>query len=598
MFNLIPCFNSLQNDYGQIRVLQTRPDYLLIGSFRKNKTAIQLIQKDSTSLLVFKMDHNMDIINASLSSDNELLHVTEKIIIKNGEIAFRSKIYCLLRNSVSYECLYKEPVNAFFVDGNNSINFMIYSSEILSLANVEVTKQKINITKIKTFNNVIWFSYDKTNEILSLIYGVKFSYTLNIIHSKFTSMTTCKVMVHPQAKLPNDFSLLPINLNHLPLFRTTNYRIYIFKRGQSYVMIQQLFTGTNASCSFHISTFPTVFSQTVTVSGVASDIPICVFQKESLIFVFAPNSFISIIDTTNTPPFITTLPKQFATAVCGQCAAYLREQESVIDLDTSEIYKIELSFKFPQFYLQSLNSKALYGFATICARLPNIEYLSSILHIFELTNNHSLAIKFFRQFFSLCQDQKVGPSRSHSYLMSHSSSISQHISSARTPILHKRTPSNVKDALNDLEKEFPSASSMTRTEWFCNKINESQKGIENYNEILSFMKQQNNMVLNIRAAIEQWVAKYHPSLIWQMIVGLAIQNEATFNNFPAIPDLKDEIEHLSQKFCSKQMIEALSRNGLLAKKTKESNDNQVDYWSQRLPIKNLFTCPPKPRTSR
>ena len=170
MLNLIPCFKYQKQKHSNIRVLRSKAEYLLIGVIQKNLTTIHILQSDSTSVMVFKALHNMDVINASVSSDNTLIHVSEKVITKNHEIVYRSRIFDLQGNSIHYENVSKYPIDGIFVDTSSNINFLYFNEETLSFANVEIINQKISITKIKYYNSVVWFRYDETSDILSIIY--------------------------------------------------------------------------------------------------------------------------------------------------------------------------------------------------------------------------------------------------------------------------------------------------------------------------------------------------------------------------------------------------------------------------------------------
>ena len=597
MLNLIPCFKYQKQKHSNIRVLRSKAEYLLIGVIQKNLTTIHILQSDSTSVMVFKALHNMDVINASVSSDNTLLHVSEKVITKNHEIVYRSRIFDLQGNSIHYENVSKYPIDGIFVNTSSNINFLYFNEETLSFANVEIINQKISITKIKYYNSVVWFRYDETSDILSIIYFSKFSYFLSQLRFGLSEVSSTKILLHPKAKLPNEISLIPTFSAMIPLYRVSNYIIYNYTKDQTQYIIQQLFMGSDSNLAFQISSFPHVFNQTVTISNTAPDIPICSMQCESLIFVWAPNSFITVIDITNDIPIISTLSKIFSTSICGQCATPIIEHNCIIDLDSSEIYNVVLSFEFPQFYLKSIDSRVIYTFATICTRLSNIEYISSILHIFELADDYSMAMCFFRNLFEICQGQysMTKSSKSHSSLIGYNkmtranssftsinSLLKQNKPNEDSP--HKRTPSYSNSELPDNEKIYSSPyqaapGSFKDLRLAAQKGASIPKSISSKNAIFSIFKQQNNMMLNIRSAIDQWIVKYHPTQNWQMTVICSVQSESVYYNFPSF--LQEDTESFSRKYFSYSMVEFLNGT-MLRKNIRSSEKDQLDYWRRRI----------------
>ncbi|OHT06157.1 hypothetical protein TRFO_25845 [Tritrichomonas foetus] len=670
MLSLTPCFRGQSNSQnGQFgRVLRSTPDYLLVGSTQRDRTSIFLVRPDDSSLLVLSLAQSLDLVNASLSSDNEMIHITEKITNKTGDFIFKSKIIDITRGYFSEEggginggCYSKEPIDGLFISpgysvypnnsannintgmnaaaglnthksiGNlnkalnsprndpirslnniqnyngfatpgkfnnshaicNTYNFIFYTGENLSIFKIRTSfsKKAVEMVRIKLITNVIWFTFDsgdlyqipKGSGTLTYISGSRSSFSL--VENKvemigITSSYSSKIFINPLSTLPDDFALRPINLR-LPIFSPFSHRIYMAKKDDRVYLFEQIYDENRLNCTFTCNSYPNGFKHKIIVPNVNADIPINFLQKENLVFIYAPNNFICIFDITQQIPRITLMPKQFASAICGECTAPLLENDSLIDLDTFEIFRISLSFTYPQVFINSLTSNALFGLATICARLSNVEYMSSIFRIIELKNDYTAAIDFFKDFFSICHSysMKNSPTRSKSWAsQSDQNEIHQKIN---LKILNK-IPTSIQMKLNEFDITFPSSSHLTRTMWFCKQMKSKKINDVNIEKVISYMKQQNNMAVNIRSAIDQWIAKYNPQPIWKMIIGFSIQNETIFCDFPAVPYLKGEMDTLSQKFCSPQMGAMFAKNGILNVRIKPRTFDQLDYWNKRI----------------
>ena len=612
MFSLSPCFKGSQTDGHNIKILRSQSDYLLYKVFQNDRTIIYLIRFEKQPTIVLSLNKNIDIINASLSRNFSLISITERFVHKN-QVGFRFKIIEIQKGLVSDEKVSMSPIDALFTSTSKENNLIYYNNNKIELykINQNFSSKKIEMVRLKVFNNILWFYYDNKTSVLSMINGTmneKDALTCNqaeclLIENKIkngyvTASISNKIILETTSYLPDDFSMKPTLNSRLPIYSPFNHRIFIaskcFGGNKEIYIIEQVYEKENQNCTFYFSSFPSEYKQKVCVPNVAADIPICFYQKETLLFVYAPNNFTCIIDVTNPIPVLVLLPKQFAIASCGECAYSLIEQEAILDIDNYEIFKLEISFKYPQLFLNAISRSSIFGLATICVRLSNIEFMTAILRVIEMKNDFKIAINFFKDFFFICTGtMKSYPKRSKSYAFSDSNQNSdfddnqndtirstKSLNSLNAKII-KKISASVLSSLAEFDSMFPSASKISRTRWFCQQINSLKLNDDNINKVMEYMRQQNNIVQNIRAAIDQWVAKYNPLPIWQMFIGFTIQNETIFADFPAVPLLSNEMNTLSKKFCSPELLATFAKNGLLNVIPKQKVNDQVDYWNKR-----------------
>jgi hypothetical protein len=238
-----------------------------------------------------------------------------------------------------------------------------------------------------------------------------------------------------------------------------------------------------------------------------------------VLVVFASNCFICLIDFNAKVPLILILPKIFANSCCGICAEAIPDRKSVVDLDSGEIYNVEISFKNSDVYSQFLDKNALFGFAALTQRMLDGDILADLLRVLEV-HDKVISLVLFAQFFFSFLPQPVPPSR------------------RRAP----QIPDAFLEIIEDMELEFPSASRQSRVAFFRDQIAMQKISDKACTKVLRMLKDQNNTVMVIRAAIAQWIARYNPTRFRQALFKLVLHNEAIARDCPQIPGLKDETQ--------------------------------------------------------
>ena len=322
---------------------------LLYSINNSKQTSIEVISSDGDSITAISFHEYMDIVNASLSPDNEFCHFTKRITSKNG-FAFCSIFYHIHTNTKSKEFISNYPIKAFFCSSSNPQFYSvlhIIGSKINHLK-VSFVKESVNCEIFRggiTIGNVISYNYFRQNDTLFVLNEQKQqNYFTEYNLKTLKTISSFPVNINNLSKLPSELALNPLSPAHLPYFRIKNNRIFCTKYGSKVCIIQQLFENVESCLQFNICMYPGQFNTIISVPNASSDLPLCIQQFNSLIFAFVVNSFICIIDIAQNPPFISlqTHPL-FCTGVCSDCAAPLPIRNHIIDLNDGNVYEVNIS---------------------------------------------------------------------------------------------------------------------------------------------------------------------------------------------------------------------------------------------------------------
>ena len=78
------------------------------------QTLIEVVSADGESITALQFNEYIDVINADLSPDIELLHITKRITSSKG-FAFSSILYHIHSSAKSREIISDKPIYSFFI---------------------------------------------------------------------------------------------------------------------------------------------------------------------------------------------------------------------------------------------------------------------------------------------------------------------------------------------------------------------------------------------------------------------------------------------------------------------------------------------------
>lgn len=594
---------------GRIRVLGDTWDGCLLFSVTSTTfTSVEMVDKDQVATTVISFPKFIDLVNADLSNDRRLVHLTERLKTSEGYV-YISVIHDIQTLAKSKDFRHNQPMMGIFhpvTIGESYQLIHIVGQRVTHLA-VTVSNRHVDIEKVRggiNIPNVIYWNLDRDKEIFSAIFqkAPKIAY---LAEYKFNGNSTpsqppYQILYFPNSALPLELALHPSSHLQLPFYRNFANRFFIHRYKNTTCLIQQLFDSKQGNLSFSISTYPHIFNRVVTVPQVQADLPICSDVFNSIVIVFVPNEFMIVIDISSKPPVLSFLPKQFATSFCSSCAASLPIKHHLVDLDLSEVVKYNIDFSATQMFSAVMDKTSWEAIAHICSKILDAESIAAIFNLIQEKNEPTLATKFISDLFTftmecLPENNSRTPKRTRSEMFNRPSSLSKLATEkSRVSSLHvdkKMLPPGLSEILDEIETEFPSASRISRRQTFKNFVKKLMKDREMKHshesaadEALEHLRHQNEVVLVLRDAIDLWVQKYSPSQFWQLSICFVIKNETCFNNFPRIPCLNEEIQQMANGMCSPAMTNQLTLFGVLnaeSYKTRAIHQAQNNYWSSR-----------------
>ena len=527
----------------------------------------------------------MDIISADLTHDREMVHLTERVE-SSGKFTFISSVYDLNKFSRSKVFKCSNPIIGYFLPGEIMGHYHMLHIVGNDVNHVMVYMEKHNVLVKKYrsgifLKNVNFFQFNRESNTFFVITSnllVEYNFKTEGIYSN----TPLTVSLTEKNFLSDELALYPSMKENLPYYSCNKTNFFIGKLHSRMCLIQQNFEGNESCCSFSILTFPLIFRRNIMVPGVSSNSRLCFAQFDSIIFVFIPDKFIYMIDIIQIPPNISTLSSDYLNLPFKRIST-LPISNHFIDLDTSIIFKMEIDFS-QYTYLSKLMNRTVYdAFAQICSRTLNVKLLVSMFHIIEMLNNYQNALTFIRDFFRYSDSyrrllrQKGGflPKKSRSSFAI-KNALSE-IEETKSP--DKKYPTEHLASVLQMEIEFPSASFITRKQFFKHiiktfrEIKESKTIEEASLKALQILRKQNTVVTFIRNALDTWIHDFSPSDKWVYTFEFIIQSEASFNNFPSIPDLNHDFEQLSRNYFPLPIYSLLLQNGLYSNTlSEETND--------------------------
>ena len=562
-----------------------------------SQTSIEEVSKDGQSTTVISFRKYIDVVSAHLSSDHELCHITERIASAE-RFSFVSRIYHIFGNAKSKEITCDQPIDGFFLPSctSNGVYQMIHViGNRLTHLKITIQKHSVDYEKLRGgvhIPNIISYHFSYSEFLLTVIYSNEKTVLLSTFRMNPQSIDSdppIQINVMQKSQLPHELALNPLAQLHLPYFHNANSRFYVYTHGKKKCVIQQLFDGNELSLSFCVSTYPQTFNQFITAPKVPADVPLCFARFESILIVFVPNNFLCVIDAALTPLSITVLPKILASSLCSICSSTLPMDNTIVDLDNSSIYQIELDFSKLVPFSAIIDQSTWYAFSLIIFRVGSSEFLAEMINLLVIKNDIDCVQSFFRNLLAnYSMPSRVGRAPTRSKSMNLHPLKSQRMIERPTsvPVQKQKMSSNVKETVEEIELEFPSSGNVSRRRAFKSAIKvlmdkKKWREFDNaVNKALVFLRRQNEAALMIRDAIDIWVKDYKPDEFWKLTICFILQNETTFASFPAIPCLREELGVLGDELCSKPMRKKFEAVGIMP--PSEQPDEDALYWKERM----------------
>ena len=556
-------------------MLRSMEHGLLVASWSTGQTIVETVDRDGGSSVVASFEGHFDFINGCLTIDDKILHVTERVTsTKNGVIAYRSALHNL-ENGQSNECFFSSPIDAIFVSTSPKYHMLLLKDKSLLSFSITIDGTKLKRKKRSELQNVVWMDYwdSKLSVITEEKTGFVFSDAKPLDDYSVKKLVSFNVLLSPESKLPDELSMVPTPTANLPIFHNSSYRIFAYQVKDRICLIQQTFTDLTRCLSFEVSVCPGMFRRKIAIPDASGDIPLCCAQFNTIILLFAANSFLVIVDVSRKTPRIVTLKKTFAQCCCGTCAASIPHQGCVVDIDTWDVFSVGITFMYPQLYQKELTQTTLCVFAMLIQRLRDAPEMSNLIRLIETRNDYHDAICFFRYVFS-----EIGP-RDKEILRSMS------LGASLTPIKERRKSAKIPHKMEELvrafEIEFPSSGTRTRAAVFRDIVESKRKIDKNvFDKAFRVLERQNDVMLMTCAAIESWIETHKPSTFWVFVVILTVICEAMECNCWKMPVLIERLSSMVDEIVPKSVKSALRVSGVLAEI--EGPENELDFWRCRM----------------
>ena len=640
---------------SRVRVIgETDDGRLLISVNTPNFTNIEVVSSDGESMTAISFPHYIDFVHASLSPDNELLHIVERNPSPNG-FSFSSKIINIFGKQTSKEVTSDCPITGIFLPMKKEVilqknphfdkssknlkqmefnqksynvikayQMIHFIGPMLTHITVTLTENSIEIQKIRGGVNlpyVIAYHYFRETSSLAIVYLddklyklTYFQFTEDSIRSKPPNA----IDVLPKSLLPIELALSPSSQRHFPIFRNQTRRFFFARsQGQDFI-VQQLYSENDSSLSFNISSYPKPFSQNISVPGVTPDHPICYFTLPSIMVLFIPNMFCIIIDISHSPPLIMQMPVFFSLGLSGPLSSNIPIDNTIIDIDTCDIYKLTIDFSQLTLYSKAFNTFTVPAISTICSRLNEPKAIADFLMCLDKTNDsdslYSFIIGLMSEFLSFSNPHFTNKNPIQNVIHPANSFASMRkvnsfspipapslkgtastfekppqqfpITTTKTIAQHNRKnrpPHAIQDIMQSYENEFPSAGKIPRSSSFrkiyLNIITDKEiNHHEAAEKALDVIKAQNDYSLVIRKALDLYKEESTP--LFSFLASFLFESETEFESLPEVKCLKSELTNESYEVCPHQIISKLTSIGVI---NPVFSKKEAHHWREKIP---------------
>ncbi|EAY05623.1 hypothetical protein TVAG_263930 [Trichomonas vaginalis G3] len=588
---------------ARVRILDSSIDgKLLVQINTPKQTSIELVSEDGSSMTAVSFNKFADFVTANLSRDNELLILVERIPSPKG-FCFSSKIMHIFGSQVSKEIISEHPISGKFIDINPAKGYQmlhIMGTKLTHL-NVILTKTSIECKVIRGGLNIpslIAYHYFRDSATLAAVFVddkiYKFAH-FHITEDGVKSKPPIPITVSEKSMLPPELALNATSQLHLPVFRTQLRRFFFEKCNRQVFIIQQLFDRNDSALSFSIISFPIHFSQIISIPGVSPDHPICSLHFSNMLIIYAPNLFICVVDMSCTPPIISLMPSSLCNSICSTIASNIPITNSIVDLDTNEIYKVSIDTSNIHLYERSFDRFTLPTISVILARQLDSKTICSIMKSLLKFKDKTSILTFIHSFLkdfcgpdsrsrrshqlptnvhkvsSLQTIKEIQPERSNSQGISYS---------------RKKVPQTFLPTIESIEKEFPSPGTVTRSVMFKRIFQQiASESKEKSPEVLAekamkFIRRQNEASICLRQSLDLLSEDETIDKADIVAIKIAIASEIVFESLPSIACLTEEIALEADNYCSKPVKYALSAYGITGRIFPQK---EAVHWKKRIP---------------
>ncbi|EAY20061.1 hypothetical protein TVAG_365690 [Trichomonas vaginalis G3] len=574
---------------------------LLYSVNSSKQTSIELVKPDGDSITALSFNEYIDVVNADLSPDNEMIHITRRVTSNKG-FGFISKVYHIHSQAKSRDFYSDKPIYAFFLPDSKNTNYSLIHIVGNKISHIRaiLTKNSIDIEVYRggiNIPNVVSWTYHRSISLLIVLHEIK---QQSIVLSEFNlhqvqngSTVPIPIQVNPKSQLPHEVSLNPLSALHIPFFRCKTNRIFSTRHSSKICVIQQLFTSVDEPLSFSVCMYPHNFNTIITVPNTPSDLPIVYMQFGSLIFCFVVNCFICFIDISQNPPFISLQMNPYSAGPVSDCASHLPLRHHLVDISTGDVFQVKLTLAGYSTFVRSIDSSKIDLFAIICAKLQDPVSMAPVFALLELCGDPFIVIHFAQKLFRYLSFEnrysKVVPPKRQS--LTHGRRQQFLIRQQSMPEAREvKLPESITHKLASMEAEFPAASFVPRKRTFWTHIKKvmtedrSRTLDDACKKAIVKMESQNSASLIIRSSLDKWISEYKPDPFWQFLISFAFVNETVMHDFPTIPVLREESESLLNNIGSEEMRRTFRAHKVFRMAVaSHERYNELRYWKNRVP---------------
>ena len=592
MFRFDPCFpldKIKREKNSRTRVVGTfSKDQLLFLVNTAQTTEIYLVSKEGESTLVMSYRQYADIVYAELSENQEMLFFVERHSRGKG-FGFKAILWHI--HSLSQTKVFEgnNPIYGFFLpfDSDNLYQLIYVIGPKLFHVKIEFQNKKIKTSTVRGKNSV------QNNEVsrwfLSkhpMIFIVTYKKNLTIYefqNTGETSSTTYPFDENQDSLLPPELAMRPSIPRNLPIFKFSRGNMFCLPLGNDIGIVEQLYLGFNSTLTFGVATVANKYYEIITLQGVQPDVPINYLSDGKIVFVFVVRTFAAFVDFTTSPPLTFIAPTKFSRGPLTDLSTNLSTTGIIVDLNTSKIFDSCFSMKTIGDDINFHDPSVLSVIAVLCARLPYDIHVPAVLDKISKINDTGIALNFFECFFSAALAVRVTTKSKRPNIFKRDNNKSLKI------------PKDYIDAVEEMERDFPSSGEVTRSQQFKKLVQVlmGQQGKHDPEEIpklaIKILRRHNEASLLLRSAIDTWINKYRPSEDKVFFIYLALIEEARLASAPAVPCLKSELGIISANITTHTMFAHLKFNKCFGRDTGTSKQKteEIKYWSNRFPLEQI-----------
>ena len=514
---------------------------LLFSVNTLSRTNIEKVSPDGTTVTVISFKGYMDIISASLSFDNEICHITERIPDETN-FSFQSYLYSVTNGTRSKKYVSKDPITAFFIplkspEAKYQLIHIIGTK--INHINIQPTKSQIVVSKIRcglNFYSNIWWDYNIQTQDFSVIHKTENTMVLSTFHftkNKIKTYPIQAIIVNEDQILSDELSNSPLSLTHLPYYQFNKRRIYLSIYKDKILVVQQLndvsYVSTqqdenNTYVSFMVSVFPENFNDIVTIKVSSTDVPIAFLKISESTVVYVPNEFYTFINFVRGKTMLYTyrVQKKNPELTVSNRIQPLWNTTFVIDLSNGNIFNTKVCYYelFTQLANDSLSFIEPSILSLLAQRSTDSQSIAAFLYYLQTHWDAENAISYIEEYFNCCGKSLKGEINDEFYDTEQQkcANNSDNTEYLKHYLKNQDLVSKIQPSLSEMESTFHSQCKYSRTQCFVflmnliSKSKTSKTTEECAFSALKTMERQDIMISLLREAICKWKLTYNPPL--------------------------------------------------------------------------------------